>query len=106
MGQPVNKLVRDRVPEIIQKSGKSCQTCRLSAAAYRQALRAKLVEEAWEAAAEDADLVAELADLCEVMDTLIAASGLDWETVRAAQSRQREERGGFALGVWLLSVEA
>lgn len=70
---------------------------------FRQALRAKLVEEAQEvAAATDADLVTELADLCEVMDTLMAASKIDRGTVFKEQKRRRLERGGFSRRIRLL----
>lgn len=41
-----NKLVRDRIPEIIRQDGRECGTERMSEAEYVQALREKLVEEA------------------------------------------------------------
>ena len=40
-----NKLVRDRIPEIIQASGKTCVTETLSSDAYLRMLDAKLDEE-------------------------------------------------------------
>lgn len=82
-----NKLVRDRIPEIIRQSGRECGVETMDEEEFRQALRAKLVEEAQEAAAAiDADLVTELADLCEVMDALMVASGIDRETVLKEQN--------------------
>ena len=50
MKKEYHKLVRDRIPEIIRKSGNECEFVILSEAEYRQALRQKLIEEAGEAA--------------------------------------------------------
>jgi predicted house-cleaning noncanonical NTP pyrophosphatase (MazG superfamily) len=44
-----NKLVRDRIPQIIESRGDRAITRVLGEAAYRDALLAKLVEEAQEA---------------------------------------------------------
>jgi predicted house-cleaning noncanonical NTP pyrophosphatase (MazG superfamily) len=91
-----NKLIRDRIPEIIHAAGKQCETEIMPEAEYLQALRDKLVEEALEAQkASTADLATELADLCEVMDALMAAHGLSPEQVKQLQAARREERGGF-----------
>lgn len=95
--QTQNKLIRDRVPEIIRESGRECDVEVLDEAAFRKALREKLMEEAEEVAATvtDNELVTELADLREVMETLIAAYGLDEEEIKLVQAQRRHERGGF-----------
>jgi predicted house-cleaning noncanonical NTP pyrophosphatase (MazG superfamily) len=102
-----DKLVRDRIPEIIRESGSTCGVETIGdERAFDQALREKLVEEAREAAtASDADLAAELADLQEVIDTLIDASELDRGAVRRLQRQRRAERGGFANRLRLLWTE-
>ena len=99
-----DKLVRDRIPEIIREAGNNCGTDGFGdESAFRRALRDKLVEEATEAAnASEVDLAAELADLQEVVDALIAAHGLNHDTVRAIQEQRRAERGGFAQRLRLL----
>lgn len=100
---PQNKLVRDHIPEIIQAAGRECAVEIMEQEEFHQALRAKLVEEAQEAAAAtDGDLATELADLYEVIDTLMAASGIDRETVLKEQKRRRLERGGFSGRIRLL----
>ena len=109
---PHDKLVRDRIPELIRRSGGRCGVETLPPDAYRRALLDKLLEEAAEArvAAEAAEarvagaavgggadpdgLIAELADLQEVLDAVVAAFGLSSETA-AAQAERRAERGGF-----------
>jgi predicted house-cleaning noncanonical NTP pyrophosphatase (MazG superfamily) len=99
-----DKLVRDRIPEIIHQSGGTCGTETLSDdRVFRRALLDKLVEEASEVAtASDENQAAELADLLEVIDTLIEACGLSHAAVRALQEQRRADRGGFANRLRLL----
>ncbi len=100
----MGKLVRDRIPEIIRQSGKTCLTKALSPADYRVALSAKLLEEVQEAIAPEADLPLELADVCEVLDAIVEAYGLNWQEIRRLQAERRRQRGGFAARIWLESV--
>lgn len=102
-----DKLVRDRIPDIIQNDGHLCGVETLEDnQAFRRALREKLIEEATEAAnAPDTDLAAELADLQEVIDALIDAYGLTPQAVRDLQHRRREERGGFRKRLRLVWTE-
>lgn len=96
MRKTTAKLVRDGIPDIIAANGDSYELEELAESDYLLALRAKLIEEAQEAAAADGEaLVTELADLLEVLDALLAASGISMDEVRAAQHRKRAERGGF-----------
>ncbi|MCC3448148.1 MAG: nucleoside triphosphate pyrophosphohydrolase [Microcoleus sp. PH2017_29_MFU_D_A] len=97
------KLVRDRIPDIIRESGNECETAVLSDEEYRQALRQKLIEEAAEVAEADKDnLVAELADLYEVIDALMLSYGISGDRILNAQAKRRENRGGFAQKIMLL----
>ena len=67
-----NKLVRDRIPEIIAADGRQFATEIMNEDEYRRALLAKLVEEAQEVASAEVDEIAkEIADLCEVIDALV-----------------------------------
>lgn len=92
-----NKLVRDRIPEIIQASGKRCSIEPMSEPEYRQALLEKLVEEAQEARqASPEELVTELADLHKVLAALLTAWQIAPEHVQQVQ--RRAERGGLNNG--------
>ena len=103
MEKEYHKLVRDRIPEIIRESGTECEFVILSEAEYRQALLQKLIEEAGEAAeAHEDDLVAELADLYEVIDAVMASFGISGDQLFAEQMKRREARGGFAQKIMLL----
>jgi predicted house-cleaning noncanonical NTP pyrophosphatase (MazG superfamily) len=70
---------------------------------FRQALRTKLQEEAQEVAQANPDqFTTELADLYEVIDTLMATYHIDPEAVRNMQVQRRQERGGFTQRILLL----
>lgn len=70
-----NKLVRDRIPEIIQSQGHRAVTHVLDDDSYHAALLAKLVEEAQEARDASAqELPAELADVLQVLQALAGCS--------------------------------
>jgi predicted house-cleaning noncanonical NTP pyrophosphatase (MazG superfamily) len=101
-----DKLVRDKIPSIIRATGRDCVVETMTEEAYQQALRAKLAEEAREAAAAaSGDLIGGLADILEVIDALCAAHGHDPAAGRTAQDRKRAERGGFTLRLRLRTVE-
>jgi len=103
MRRDYNNLVRDRINEIIRASGKRCSVETLSEPKYRQALQAKLVEEAQEAcgAAPD-ELLTELANLQEVIVSVLAAWHISPEKVQQIQDQRRAERGGFEQRLKLL----
>lgn len=72
-----NKLVRDRIPEIIEQAGKIARWHQLNDDEFREALRAKVVEEAIELLeADDAGICTELADLAEVLDAALRVYGV------------------------------
>jgi predicted house-cleaning noncanonical NTP pyrophosphatase (MazG superfamily) len=103
MRQHHNKLVRDRIPEIIQQAGLQSEVVVMSEGEYRQALREKLLEEAQEAAtANPHDLVGELADLQEAIEALSVAYGIERDKIFEVQRRKRSERGGFERRLRLL----
>lgn len=98
-----NKLVRDKIPDIIKNSDNQCEISILNDDEYIEALRQKLVEEAKETAiATPQELVEELADVMEVIDTLMTAAGIDRETVKEIQKQKRFIRGGFDNRIKLL----
>jgi predicted house-cleaning noncanonical NTP pyrophosphatase (MazG superfamily) len=103
-----NKLVRDRIPEIIRADGNVCTTEIMQGGEYIQALREKLVEEALEAAAtvDIPMLINELADVYEVMDALMARYDITPASVLAAKEERRNERGGFAQHIRLIDISS
>ena len=107
MHQEDNKLVRDRIPELIQKSGSQYDITTLSETEYRQALKDKLLEEAQEVAQSSPDeLVQELADLLEVIAALMEAHGIEDEHILLERDHKRAEKGGFEHKIKLLWTES
>lgn len=100
-----HKLVRDRIPEIIKRAGKTPKYFTLSDEAFRDALRRKAVEESEELlAAGDDSVRTELADLAEVFDALLGAYGISLGEIAAIRKARSDERGAFAERIFLESV--
>ena len=82
-----SKLVRDRIPEIIKASGKTCVTEFLSDDEYLRMIDAKLDEELAE---YHKDLnVEELADLLEVIYAAAKARGYTLEQLEAVRAERQ-----------------
>ena len=97
-----DKLVRDRIPEIITATGKICVTETLSEEAYLQKLDAKLDEELAEYHADQN--IEELADLLEVIRACAVARGSSVEELERIRAEKAEKRGGFEKRILLKSV--
>jgi len=93
-----NKLVRDRIPEIIAKDGSISKTRALDDQEYRQELLKKLQEEALEvieAKDDKKELTKEIGDVLEVIDYIIKAFEINKDEVMKIKAERRESRGGF-----------
>ena len=88
-----NKLVRDRIPEIIESSGKSCTTEILFAEEYLRMIDAKLDEELAEYHKDQH--IEELADLLEVIRAAATARGYTIEDLERVRAEKAVKRGGF-----------
>ena len=97
-----NKLVRDRIPEIIRASGSVCITEILPAEAYLRALDEKLNEELAEY--QQSKSLEELADLLEVMGAVVKARGYTWDDLTRVRKEKRANRGGFDQRIFLKEV--
>lgn len=92
------KLVRDRIPEMIELQGKKAEYHREdNHERYLVYLFAKLLEEATELSkAKSADHhKVELADVREVLYAIQIALGISGSDIEEVQASKREERGGF-----------
>ncbi|WP_207400825.1 nucleoside triphosphate pyrophosphohydrolase [Actinomadura roseirufa] len=99
------KLVRDRIPEIIEASGRRATVRVLTEAELIPALMAKLAEETEELRRAEPDhRLEELADIHEVLAALTEALGISDEQVQEAAAHKRAERGGFSHRLWLDEV--
>jgi predicted house-cleaning noncanonical NTP pyrophosphatase (MazG superfamily) len=87
------KLVRDRIPEIIRSSGREPATRVAEAAEYTSLLRTKLYEEAGEYTTSGDP--SELADILEVVHALAALHGLTPEDLEHQRAAKETARGAF-----------
>lgn len=110
---PTQKLVRDRIPEIIRESGRVPVTKRLEGEAFTAALLAKLVEEHVELLGEleesdegrEEKAVGEVVDMIEVLFSLgLALGSSEADTMHKLQVK-RGENGGFASGTFLIVIQ-
>ena len=97
-----HKLVRDRIPEIIEASGKVCVTEVLSDEDYLKMVDAKLDEELAEYH-QDQNLE-ELADLTEVIRAAALARGYTLEELERVRAEKAAKRGGFTKKLLLKEV--
>ena len=97
-----HKLVRDRIPEIIEADGKTCVTEILSEEDYLRMLDEKLDEELAEY--QESKSLEELADLLEVMQAVVKARGWTPEQLEQVRAEKAAKRGGFEKKLLLLEV--
>lgn len=97
-----HKLVRDKIPEIIKATGKTCTCSVLSEQEYLSLLDAKLNEEVAEY--QESGSLEELADILEVIRAIAAARGSSFDEVETIRNAKREKRGGFEQRILLEDV--
>ena len=102
MTKKYNKLIRDKIPEIIASQGKTCHTQILDPNAYQTMLETKLQEELNEYL--ESKQLEELADLLEVIRALVAANGYTWAQLEATRETKFAQRGGFEKRILLTEV--
>ena len=102
MAKSYHKLIRDKIPEIIERSGKICRTEILDDADYLKLLDEKLTEELSEY--QESNSLEELADLLEVMEAVVTARGYTWEQLQTVKAEKKAARGGFAEKLLLREV--
>ena len=97
-----NKLVRNRIPEIIEASGAECKTEILSDEKYLEMIDAKLDEVLAEYHKDQN--IEELADLLEVIRAAALARGYTLEELEDIRAKKAEKRGGFAKKILLIET--
>lgn len=98
-----NKLVRDKIPQVIEADGRKCETSIVSKEQLLPLLEEKLKEEVNEFM-QDKNLE-ELADIMEVVFGLAENLGYSEEDLLKKREEKKEARGGFKEGVFLKTVE-
>ncbi len=103
----VQKLIRDNMPEIMAQRSISIDYHTLDKSQHMESLNNKLIEEAYEVveAKTKIELIEELADLQEVIDTFLTMHKISKEHLEQIQRNKRSHRGGFVKGIYSTSIE-
>ncbi|MFW6298069.1 MAG: phosphoribosyl-ATP pyrophosphohydrolase [Bacillota bacterium] len=101
-----NKLIRDNIPEIIQKSGKHCEVRTLDEVSFKKELKKKLIEESKELSEAETkeDLVNELADVKELYETILKVHGIDEKMIEEKRKTKNKKNGAFEKRLFLVNV--
>lgn len=99
-----NKLVRDRIPEILEKEGKSLLFRKLYLGReYENALKEKLLEECNEYF--ESEGVEELVDIAEVILALLKTKGVILDEFESMRLAKNIEKGSFDNQIFLICAE-
>lgn len=94
------KLVRDKVPELMTAQGKCPVYEKVSPAEIPALLEKKLMKE-W-AEYLESHALEELADVVEVIQAILYHHGVSWRFLESLRLAKKEERGGFEGGIYLV----
>lgn len=97
-----NKLVRDKIPAIIEANGDKCIIRTMQDDEYLEALNKKMQEELKEYL-ESGD-VEELADLEEVLRAILDIKNVSYEEFELIRNAKVEKRGAFKEKIFLEST--
>lgn len=100
------KLVRDRIPDIIRQQGETPVTRTLSETEYLTCLHDKLREELAEylQAPSKEEALMEFCDLCEVLAAVAEARHFSKAEVTRGRAEKCRKNGGFQQKIWLEKV--
>lgn len=98
-----NKIVRDKIPEIIKRDLKECLTKNVSGKEKLQYLYRKLFEEGKELS--ESGSVEELADVQEVLNAIAKELNITPNELERVRAEKANKRGGFDKGIVLLEVK-
>ncbi|MEK4487383.1 nucleoside triphosphate pyrophosphohydrolase [Psychrobacillus sp. FSL H8-0484] len=102
-----NKLVRDLIPQVIEKSGSKFSTRVLDPSEHLIEIKNKLHEEVKEFAetGNRQDALEELADILELIHAALPIHEATYEELEKIRIAKKEKRGGFEEGIYLIEVE-
>ena len=93
MVKKYNKLIRDKIPEIMEGKGVSSEHHIADDVEFEQKLHAKLLEEVEEFLEDES--IEEMADIMEVIYAIAELHNFDLKDVEKIRIKKKEERGGF-----------
>jgi len=102
-----NKLIRDRILEIIEADGEKPYSRILNKKEYIEEIKKKILEETKELiqAKKKEEIVNEIIDIQELIDVLISGFGLKKSEIQKQQKIKNKKRGGFKKKLFLIKTE-
>ncbi|MBR3119068.1 nucleoside triphosphate pyrophosphohydrolase [Oceanobacillus profundus] len=102
-----NKLVRDRIPEILKNAGKDLKTETLNHDRYILELKKKLSEEVgeYQSASTKEEELEELADILELVHSLLGIHGASFDELEQIRADKAAKRGGFDEKTFLIEAD-
>lgn len=102
-----NKLIRDKIPEIIKKNGASPKIFVLNDEQFKSALKEKLIEEAKELleAKTNDEILNELSDVLQLLESIALNNDTTFLEVEKQKEKKKMERGGFDKKLFLEYVD-
>jgi len=97
-----DKAIRDKIPEIIQKDGYSCNVKTLSDEEFLVEIEKKLSEEVKEYQSNHD--VTELADILEVVYRIAQLKGTSKEQLEKLRIKKAQDRGAFDENLFLIDT--
>lgn len=98
---PTQKLVRDKIPDIIRADGSEPVTHIATDDEYWAELKKKLHEEADEFTSSEN--TGEIADILEVLEAILEYRGMNWDAIWEVKKLKAESRGAFTERIILVS---
>ncbi|MFC4355596.1 phosphoribosyl-ATP pyrophosphohydrolase [Chryseomicrobium palamuruense] len=101
-----NKLIRDRILEIIEKDGKTYDMEILSKIRHEEEIKAKLTKEVqeYQATQNNQNALEELADILELIHAALPLHNVTYAQLEEVPVKKKEKRGGFDKGIYLIEV--
>lgn len=102
-----NKLVRDRILEIIESDGLVYNARILEPTELLKEVKAKMIEEAKEFQTTKTvnESVEELADVLELIHTALSTLGVTYDELDEVRLQKKVRRGGFEKAIYLVDVK-
>lgn len=102
-----NKLIRDRILEIIEEVGEKPYSRILNKKEYIKEIKKKILEESKELiqAKTRKEIINEIIDIQELIDVLIAELGLTKSEIKKQQKIKNKKRGGFKKRLFLIKTK-
>lgn len=103
-----NKLIRDKIPEIIEANRGKYELRVMEVEEFKKELKKKLIEESREAqnAGGKESITKELADVLEIIKSIAESENIEFTSVEQEQTKKKEKRGGFKKKLFLIWSDA